>query len=87
MRVVARGLLGKLITNYSDGERLTGRILEVEAYLGNSDPASYTFAGKTPRNAVLFGLPPSDVFACRSCLQVAYESQREAPHYLALRDG
>jgi DNA-3-methyladenine glycosylase len=55
--VVARNLLGKLITHHRDGERLTGRITEVEAYLGGEDPASHTFAGKTARNAVLFGPP------------------------------
>ena len=55
--VVARALLGKLITTYSDVDLLTGRILEVEGYPGKSDPASYTFAGKTLRNAVLFGPP------------------------------
>jgi DNA-3-methyladenine glycosylase len=54
---VARELLGKLITHHFDGERLTGRIIEVEAYLGLSDPASHTFAGKTQRNSVLFGPP------------------------------
>jgi DNA-3-methyladenine glycosylase len=55
--VVARNLLGKLITRNLNGEQLTGRIIEVEAYLGLSDPAAHTFAGKTPRNAVLFGPP------------------------------
>jgi DNA-3-methyladenine glycosylase len=55
--VVARALLGKLITHHRNGERLTGRITEIEAYLGFDDPASHTFAGKTARNAVLFGPP------------------------------
>ena len=55
--LVARNLLGKLLTRTLDGEHLTGRILEVEAYLGLNDPAAHTFAGKTARNAVLFGPP------------------------------
>jgi DNA-3-methyladenine glycosylase len=55
--VVAGNLIGKLITRHFHGERLTGRITEVEAYLGLSDPAAHTFIGKTTRNAVLFGPP------------------------------
>lgn len=39
---VASNLLGKLITRHLDGKRLTGRIIEVEAYLGFSDPAAHT---------------------------------------------
>jgi len=55
--VVARELLGKVIASHIDGEELTGRIVEVEAYLGLADPAAHTFGGKTERNAVLFGPP------------------------------
>jgi DNA-3-methyladenine glycosylase len=55
--VVARDLIGRLITHRLHGEPLTGRITEVEAYLGTTDPASHTFLGKTQRNAVLFGPP------------------------------
>ena len=55
--VVARNLLGKLVTRTLNGEQLTGRIIEVEAYLGLSDPAAHSFIGKTARNAVLFGPP------------------------------
>ncbi|MGD0445306.1 MAG: DNA-3-methyladenine glycosylase, partial [Edaphobacter sp.] len=38
--IVARALLGKLLIRGLHGERLTGRITEVEAYLGLIDPAS-----------------------------------------------
>jgi DNA-3-methyladenine glycosylase len=55
--IVARALLGKLITHEYRGEPLTGRIVEVEAYLGLNDPASHAFVGRTARNAVLFGPP------------------------------
>jgi DNA-3-methyladenine glycosylase len=55
--VVAPKILGKIISSRVAGERLTGRIIEVEAYLGLTDPASHTFGGKTARNAVLFGPP------------------------------
>jgi DNA-3-methyladenine glycosylase len=55
--IVARDLLGKLLIRHLDGERLTGRIIEVEAYLGLSDPASHAATGLTPNNAVLFGPP------------------------------
>jgi DNA-3-methyladenine glycosylase len=55
--VVARRLLGKLVTRRLDGQSLTGRIVELEAYLGLDDPAAHAYAGKTERNAVLFGPP------------------------------
>ena len=55
--VVARRLLGKLVRRRLDGESLTGRIVEIEAYLGLDDPAAHSYIGKTARNAVLFGPP------------------------------
>lgn len=55
--VVARQLLGKVLRHNYKGEWLSGRIVEVEAYLGLDDPASHTFIGQTERNRVLFGPP------------------------------
>jgi len=56
-RRVARGLLGKVLVRRSGHERMAGRIVEVEAYLGADDAAAHAAAGLTPRNRVLFGPP------------------------------
>ena len=52
---VARSLIGKLLVRRIDGHTLIGRILETEAYLGERDPASHTYSGKSAHNSVLFG--------------------------------
>jgi DNA-3-methyladenine glycosylase len=79
--VVARKLLGKLITRDLDGERLTGRIIEIEAYLGLSDPAAHSFIGKTARNAVLFGPPGFSyvyfIYGMHYCLNFSCEPEGE----------
>jgi DNA-3-methyladenine glycosylase len=54
---VARELLGKLLIRREGRKLLAGRIVEDEAYLGADDPAAHAYAGRTPRNAVLFGPP------------------------------
>lgn len=56
-RLVAPDLLGKILVRRQGRKLLTGRIVEVEAYPSAGDPASHTFIGRTPRNAVLFGPP------------------------------
>ena len=56
-RLVGPDLLGKILVRRQGRQRLTGRIVEVEAYLGADDPAAHASIGKTPRNAVLFGPP------------------------------
>ena len=79
---VSRDLLGKLITHKLDGERLTGRIVEVEAYFGIDDPASHSFIGKTERNAVLFGPPGVAyvyfIYGMYYCLNVSCEPDGQA---------
>jgi DNA-3-methyladenine glycosylase len=56
-RRVSRGLLGKVLVRREREKLLAARIVEVEAYLGKDDPAAHSFAGRTARNAVLFGPP------------------------------
>ncbi|MBL8135879.1 MAG: DNA-3-methyladenine glycosylase [Acidobacteria bacterium] len=55
--VVARELLGaRLVHETADGI-VAGRIVEVEAYIGESDPGCHAAAGPTPRNRPLYEAP------------------------------
>src|SRR5579872_3393695 len=56
-RTVSRELLGKVLVRKQRKNLLIARVVEVEAYLGAEDAAAHSAAGKTARNAVLFGPP------------------------------
>ena len=52
---LARALLGQTLVRMIDGNRLAGRIVEVEAYLGIDDRAAHTFGGRrTQRNETMW---------------------------------
>jgi len=89
---VAPDLIGAyLVRTLADGTRLAGRIVEVEAYLGDgSDPGSHSHRGLTPRNRVMFG-PPGRLYVYRHlglhhCVNVVCGPSGEAAAVL-LRAG
>src|ERR1700730_15600034 len=54
---VAADLLGKVLVHRRRGVRTSGVIVEVEAYIGESDPACHAAPGPTARNRPLYGPP------------------------------
>jgi DNA-3-methyladenine glycosylase len=54
---VARDLLGKVLVHNRRGVTTSGIIVEVEAYIGESDPACHAAPGPTLRNRPLYGPP------------------------------
>jgi DNA-3-methyladenine glycosylase len=81
-RRVARELLGKVLVRGNVRQRLSGRIVEVEAYLGEKDPASHAAAGNTARTSVLFGPPGFAyvyfIYGTHYCLNVSCQRDGEA---------
>lgn len=50
----AIGLLGKILVYNSSLGRVSGKIVETEAYLGSRDEASHSYSGRTLRNKAMF---------------------------------
>lgn len=73
---VARRLLGLTIVRQLNGIRLSGIIVEVEAYLSNNDAASHSAVGKRQRNASMFA-PAGTLYVytihTRHCLNIVTE--------------
>ena len=55
--LVARELVGKQLVRQEGNKRLSGVIIETEAYRGQEDLACHARVGKTPRTEIMFGPP------------------------------
>jgi DNA-3-methyladenine glycosylase len=55
--LVAPDLLGCVLEHETAAGLVAVELTEVEAYAGQTDPASHAYRGKTARNAVMFGPP------------------------------
>jgi DNA-3-methyladenine glycosylase len=53
--LVAWNLIGKMLVRKKDHCRLSGIIVETEAYFGGNDKACHGSKGMTRRNSVMFG--------------------------------
>jgi DNA-3-methyladenine glycosylase len=54
--IVAKELLGKVLVHEINGQKICGKIVESEAYMGITDRASHAYGGRrTPRVEVMYG--------------------------------
>ena len=75
---LARNLLGKYLVCMSleDGKRLSGRIVETEAYVGTEDRASHSYGGRrTARNEAMY-MPPGtsyvyNIYGIYTCINIS----------------
>lgn len=78
-QTVARELLGKLLVHKSGSLERIGKIVEVEAYLGEHDLAAHSSKGVTARTKIMFG-PPGHayvylIYGMHHCMNVVTERE------------
>lgn len=80
--LVARELLGKYLVHHVNGKTRTGKIVEVEAYLGPHDLAAHSAKGRTKRTEVMFGAPGHAyvylIYGMYYCMNVVTEKEGHA---------
>ena len=80
--LVARELLGTFLVHKSGGIERIGKIVEVEAYLGEHDLAAHSSKGLTERTKIMFG-PPGHayvylIYGMHHCMNVVTEREGHA---------
>ncbi len=76
---VARGLIGAVLVDTRGAKPRFLRIVEVEAYIGEDDPACHAACGRTERNAIMYGPPGVAyvylIYGMYHCLNVVTEPE------------
>jgi DNA-3-methyladenine glycosylase len=80
---LAQRLLGAVLVREIDGERLSGRIVEVEAYLGALDKAAHSYGGRrTARVEAMYAKPGTSyvyfTYGMHHCMNVVAGEEGEA---------
>jgi len=85
---VAKDLIGKVLVHETRAGVASGIIVEVEAYIGETDPACHAAPGPTMRNAPLYG-PPGIAYVYLNygihCLVNAVTEPKGAPAAVLIR--
>ena len=80
--LVAQELLGKWLVHKAEGVECIGKIVEVEAYLGEHDLAAHSSKGRTQRTQTMFGPPGFAyiylVYGVHHCMNVVTEREGHA---------
>ncbi len=85
---VAQDILGKYVVYNSPAGKISARIVEVEAYIGEGDPACHAAKGMTKRNEIMFGQAGFSyvylIYGMYNCLNFVTE-KKEFPAAILLR--
>jgi DNA-3-methyladenine glycosylase len=86
---IARELLGKIVVTNFDGQITSGKIVETEAYVGLTDKASHSFAGKrTSRNEHMYSAAGTAyIYICYGMHQMlnVVTNEKEIPDAVLVR--
>jgi DNA-3-methyladenine glycosylase len=86
---IARELLGKIVVTHFDGQITSGKIVETEAYVGLTDKASHSFAGKrTSRNEHMYSAAGTAyIYICYGMHQMlnVVTNEKEIPDAVLIR--
>ena len=85
---IAKELLGKVLVTNWNNEYTSGRIVETEAYAGETDMASHAFKGRNNRTEVMFGEGGrAYVYLCYGIHQMfnVVTNKKGIPHAILIR--